>query len=205
MKSEKNNDWISKTWKKHKGAIFFILFIIQITFFYKLIQIFSSKGLIIKTALDDKIPFLSFFVIFYLSILIILFLPFILTFRNKITFLKLATTFFIISIMCNLTYVLFQTTIIRALVIPSTIFDKLVLFIYSIDNPFNSIPSMHVTFSVLSNLCLFNINKKVAYVILPFTILLILSTLFIKQHYIPGVLTGLVFAVLGYVLFKRMN
>lgn len=194
----KKENWINKLWKKDKGKIIFILFILQITLFYKLIQIYFSNGIIFKTTLDDKIPFFSPFVIPYFSFFIILFLPFIMTLKNKKNFLALSTTFFIVSVICDLVYIFFQTTINRPEIISSTIFNKLVLFIYSVDSPLNLFPSGHVTFSVLSTLCLFKINRKVAYVVLPFTILIVLSTLFIKQHYIPDVLAGLMLAFLGY-------
>lgn len=194
-----------KFWDKYGGFIVFILFILQITVVYELIQMFFIKGVIFKTALDDVIPFFSPFVIFYFLIIIILFLPFIMTFKNKKMFLALSTAFFFVSFICNIIYIFFQTTITRPDIIPSTIFDKLVLFIYSVDSPLNLFPSGHVTFSVLSTLCLFKINKKVAFVVLPFTILLILSTLFIKQHNIPDVLAGAILAYLGYkFIFKKM-
>ncbi|MBU1704688.1 MAG: phosphatase PAP2 family protein [Nanoarchaeota archaeon] len=196
-------NWINKLWKNEK--IIFILFILQITVVYKLIQIYFSQGIIFKTVLDDKIPFIPEFVIPYLLFIIVLSLPFILTLKNKKDFLAISRLFLIVSAVCNLTYIFFQTTIIRPEIISSTIFDRLVLFVYSIDSPLNLFPSEHVTFSVLSTLCLFKINRKLAYIILPFTALIVISTLFIKQHHIPDVLAGLMLAFLGYwFIFKRM-
>jgi len=196
---------IKNFWKKHKGGIIFILFILQITFFYKLIQIYSQNGIFLNTTLDNKIPFLSTFVIFYLLFFVLLFLPFILNFKDKKKFLALSATFFFVSIICNLFYVFFQTTVIRPEIIVSTIFDKLVLFIYSIDKSLNCFPSMHVTFSALSTLCLLKLNKKAGQIILPLAILIVFSTLLIKQHVILDVIGGLVLALLGYYfIFRKM-
>jgi len=64
---------------------------------------------------------------------------------------------------------------------------------------------MHVTFSVLSTLCLLKLNKKAGQIILPLAILIAFSTLLIKQHVILDVIGGLFLAVLGYYfIFRRM-
>ena len=148
---------------------------------------------------------MSGFVIPYFLFFVVLILPFILTLKNKKKFLATSTSFLSVSVICSLIYAFFQTTIIRPEIISSNIFEKLVLFVYSIDAPLNLFPSGHVTFSVLATLCLLKINKKIGYIVLPFTILIVLSTLFIKQHHIPDVIAGLVLAYIGYrFIFKKM-
>jgi membrane-associated phospholipid phosphatase len=195
---------IKTIWKKYKGEIIFIIFLLQIFLFYKLIQIYFPIGQVFETSLDEQIPFISSFVIAYYLYIPMLFLPFIMTFRNKKNFLAISTAFLFASLICNIIYMLFQTTIVRPELAPTTIFNQLVLIVYSIDSPLNLFPSEHVTFTVLSLLCLFKINKKVAYITLPFVILIVLSTLFIKQHHIPDVLAGLVLAFVSYFVFKKM-
>lgn len=194
---------IKKFWKKNAGLILFLLFILQMTLFYKLIQTHFPTGVIFKTGLDDKIPFIPIFVIPYFFYFLILLLPFVLAFRDRKKFFAISTTFLLISIICNLIYILFQTTINRPEILVSSIFNKMILFIYSIDAPLNLFPSGHVTFSVLSTLCVFKLNKKIGYIILPITILIIFSTIFIKQHHIPDVIAGLILASLGYFIFKK--
>lgn len=193
-------------WNKYKDKIIFILFILQITLFYKLIQIYFPIGHIFKISfIDENIPFFAPFIIPYFLFPIIMLLPFVLVFKNKKIFIALSLTFLFASALCNIIYILFQTTILRPEILSSTIFNKITLFIYSIDKPLNLFPSGHVTFTVLSNLCLLKINKKIAYIIFPITILIILSTLFIKQHYIPDVFGGLILAFLSYqLIFKKM-
>jgi len=196
---------IKQVWRKYRSIILFALFILNITLFYKIIQIYFPAGNIFKLGLEDNIPFIPLFIIPYLFFLLVLFLPFLISIKNKKQFLAVSVSFLFASIICNIIYMLFQTTIIRPEIISSTILNKLVLFVYSIDSPLNLFPSGHVTFSALSTLCLFKINKKLAYIILPITILVILSTLFIKQHHIPDVLAGLVLAFISYqFIFKKI-
>ena len=62
-----------------------------------------------------------------------------------------------------------------------------------------------MAFSVLSNLCIFKINKKIACILIPITILIVLSTLFIKQHNIVDIFAGLILAFLAFeFVFKKV-
>ncbi len=93
----------------------------------------------------------------------------------------------------------FQTQIVRAEVRAGNIFDDLVLFVYSLDNPVNALPSLHVSLSTLATLFVFLRNKKLGLYISPVTILIILSTVFIKQHAVLDVFAGLIMA---FAVFK---
>lgn len=197
---------VRKCWEDYKDRIIFVLFFLQLTLFYSLIQAYFPTGHVFRIpSIDGAIPLLPVFVVPYLLFYFVMFLPFAMTFRDRKRFLALSASFLFASVVCNIIFVLFQTTALRPEIVPSTIFDNLVLFVYAIDKPLNLFPSGHVTFSVLSTLCLTRINKKLAYVILPVTILIVLSTLFIKQHYVPDVLGGLVLAFLSFQIFRKMQ
>ena len=187
------------------NKIVFVIFVLQMTLVYKVIQEYAPTGQVFKIPLlDDNIPFVPIFVIPYFLFAVSLFLPFVLTWRDNKKFLALSIVFLTAATLCNVIYVLFQTSIVRPEILPSSIFNRLILFVYSIDAPVNLFPSGHVTFSVLSNLCLIKINKKVAMFFAPITLGIVLSTLFIKQHHSPDVLAGLILALLGYQLFRRL-
>jgi membrane-associated phospholipid phosphatase len=191
-------------WKKYQDKIYFILFVLQITLIYKLIQIYFTNGHDIKIPLDDKIPFIAPFVAFYMLYAAVLILFFILAYKNKHLFLASSKSFLFAATICSLIYIFFPTAVIRPEILPTTIFNKLVLFIYSIDTAVNAFPSEHITFSILANLCLSRINKKLSYFLWPLTFLIVLSTLFIKQHYIFDVLAGILLAWISYqFIFKR--
>lgn len=193
-------------WKEYKGEILFVLFILQIILVYKLVQFYYPVGYELKTFLDDKIPLIPFFAVFYLLICPLIFLPFIYAYKNKRLFYHLSLTFFLVATFLNIFYVLFQTTVPRPDVLPSGLFGRLVAFIYSFDKPLCCFPSGHAAFSLLVNLSFFKIKKKVAYYLIPLTVLIFLSTLFIKQHYVLDIVGGAVVAVLGYYLvFGRLN
>jgi len=53
---------IKNFWKKHRGGIIFVLFILQITFFYKLIQIYSQNGILKQQLFDQKLLFQQYLI-----------------------------------------------------------------------------------------------------------------------------------------------
>ncbi len=170
-----------------------------------LIQAYFLPGNIFKIPfIDDNIPFISIFVIPYLLYVVVLFLPFVLSYKNKKQFLAVSSAFLFASLICNIIFVLFPTMVVRPEVLATNIFNRLVLFVYSIDGVLNCFPSEHVTFSVLANLILFKIKKKYAYYLIPLTVLIVLSTLFIKQHYIPDIFAGIALAFLSFWVFKKV-
>jgi membrane-associated phospholipid phosphatase len=197
---------IAKFWNKYNDKIMFVLFLIQLLVGYNLIQRYFSVGRTLTIPfIDNNIPFIPAFVLAYLCYAIIIILPFALTFRNKKQFLAISTAFFFVATIGNICYIFFQTTIIRPEIIPNNITNKLILFIYSVDKPVNLFPSLHVALPVLTTLCLSQIRKKSVYILAPITVLIILSTLFIRQHHILDVVSGLLVAFIGYkFIFKKI-
>jgi len=191
--------------KKYADKIVFAIFVLQITLIYKLIQVYFPTGHVFNMPfIDNNVPFLSVFAVPYLLYVAVLILPFAMTFKNKKHMLALSSSFLFSSLVCNIFYVLFPIIVIMPEILTSTIFNRLVLFIYSIDGVTNCFPSEHVTFSILSNLCMVNIRKKIAYYMIPATALVVIATLFIKQHYVPDVLAGMVLAFLSFLVFKKI-
>lgn len=191
-------------WRKYQAQIYFILFLLQITLVYKLIQWNFVSGQTFKLALDDKIPFVALFVVPYILYLAVLIGIFVLATKDKRLFLATAKTFFWAALVCNLFFILLPTMVNRISILPANIFDKLVIFIYSIDTAKNSFPSEHVTFTVLANLCLIQISRVISWFLLPLTCLIVISTVLIKQHYLPDIIGGLALAWLVYhYIFKK--
>jgi len=80
-------------------------------------------------------------------------------------------------------------------------------FIYTFLDRFEHIkqdcfPSGHVAISVLTNMLIFDTNKKVGYAILPLVIILILATLALRYHYAIDDIAGLFLAFFAYLAAK---
>ena len=187
-----------------KGSL--MLLIPLIDSIYLLLNHGREQVYILVTVFDQSIPFTQYFVIPYIAWYALIFVAltwfmyrdlrlYILTIISIILGLFISFIFFSV----------FQTTVPRPEILGHDIFSRLTKFIYTIDKPFNAFPSIHVLTSYIVFLgCLETKGNspKISLIIRGAVILVILSTLFLKQHTLLDVLGGL---VLGGSLFKAVN
>ncbi len=153
---------------------------------------------ILKLPFDSWIPLLPIFSIFYL-----LYAPFLLAtlvyfiFFSK-SFNHAGFSFVFCLITAFLFYIFFQTHIIRPNIVETDIFSEIVALIYANDRPYNCFPSLHVSLSILSFLHWSRSFPKVKLVLGFFTILIILSTVLIKQHYTPDIIGGVILSIASF-------
>ena len=99
----------------------------------------------LSTALDEGIPFSGVWILPYVSWY--LFLPgvvLLLGLKDKRQCALTLLTMIAGQLLSYLTYSLFQTTVPRPAIPGTDLFSRLVQLIYSIDQPYNAFPSLHV-------------------------------------------------------------
>ncbi len=170
-----------------------------------------SKFFIVHMPLDDMIPFCEVFVIpyfiwfFYVAVTVL-----VIGISDRADFFKLAaylvagmTLFIIVSFIFPNAHELRPETFER-----DNMFVNMVKALYNTDTPTNLLPSIHVYNSIvchvgIANCKLFKNNRAVKIISFIICMLIILSTMFIKQHSVVDVILGFVFAVVFYpVTFK---
>lgn len=88
--------------------------------------------------------------------------------------------------------------------VPGSGFSVAVLrVIYDSDIAYNCFPSLHVAQCFVAAFACQRVHRGVGVVTLAWAVLVALSTLFTKQHYVADVLGGFVLAVLAWLLFLR--
>lgn len=160
--------------------------------------------------LDEKIPLLTPFVIFYVLAYVQWALNYILIGRDS---KKLCYQFvlgdILSKVICLFFFILFPTTLTRPEITGTDIFSQLVRFIYSVDAPVNLFPSIHCLESWCCIRAAYKMNFKtekrtnyyrVATILMSLGIFA--STLFIKQHVIADVFGGIVAFEIGMILAK---
>ena len=75
--------------------------------------------------------------------------------------------------------------------------------LYSSDPPYNCFPSLHVAHSFVSALACLRIHRGVGIAAAFCALLVGISTLYTKQHYVADVLAGIALAFIAYVVFLR--
>lgn len=169
---------------------------------------------IINSSLDYKIPFCEYFIIpyflwfLYIAGTVIFFIFFNESkteYQNLLINLGIGMTLFLI-----VSFVYPNGLNLR----PSefardNICTDLVRFLYSVDTPTNVLPSIHVYNSVAA-FCAINSCQKlqkhrgIRFSAFVLTTLIVLSTMFLKQHSICDVATGITFAVTSYIIIYRV-
>jgi len=159
----------------------------------------------VSTFIDRHIPFNQYFVVPYVFwyVFVVIILAYFAVKDSKIYF-RMLTGMTAGILICCLIYLIYPTTIARPDISGSDPFTRLVLIIYSNDQPYNCAPSIHVLNTVLPTMLMFGFSKKywVKALVAINAIVICLSTMFIKQHAFIDVLSAIVLALIMYPIIS---
>lgn len=166
----------------------------------------GSSYLIIQFPFDEQIPFVSLFVIPYIYwyLLIVLSALWLVFSRRAGRLLhRMVMAILLASLIAAVFYLAMPTRMIRTEINGTDFLTGLVRGIYESDLPYNCFPSMHVAWSLI--ICRYLElagPKRFCFRLINYggTLLIIASTVLIKQHYTPDILGGAAVAVLACVL-----
>ncbi len=205
-----NRQSLADTWLAYRGWVMTGLFLLQLLVVYGLIQLLVHDGLIPVTQWDSLIPLVPLFLVPYCLYYFILPLPFLTAHRqgkkqgdNQRHLFVVGTTFFVAATICNAIFVLFPTEIIRPPVAGSGVFTESLRFLHHIDGSVALFPSGHVTYSLLAALTTMHMDRKLALTVWPAALLIMPSTVLIKQHYLVDILGGIIVALFSYYFVFR--
>ncbi len=165
----------------------------------------------LTTNFDLATPFITWFAIIYLGCYIFWAINYMLAGKvSKQYFYTFITNIFTGYLICGTIFIIIPTTIVRPSLDDIHGFGKIfVRYIYSTDTPVNLFPSMHC---LISWYCYLGVKgqptiaKWYQVFSLIFAILVCISTLVIKQHYIADVISGVLIAELTYrVVMKKSS
>lgn len=166
---------------------------------------------VIHTVFDDMIPFCEYFIVPYMlwfPYMIMAVFYFIFINKNKHEYWQLA-----LNLMMGMTIFLIVSFLypniqhLRPSEFPrDNVFTDAVRWLYSTDTPTNILPSIHVFNSLAIHMSLTNCEalrerRAIRYSSLALTVLIILSTMFLKQHSVMDVCLGATMALFGYLIF----
>jgi len=75
--------------------------------------------------------------------------------------------------------------------------------LYDADPPYNCFPSLHVAHSFVSAFASYRVHRTLGLVAVSFALLVGVSTLFTKQHYVADVIAGILLALAACAVFFR--
>ena len=198
--------------KKYKHGLIILAYAIVYLTLFRYLEQKPVRGFhVIDTVFDSHIPFCEYFIVPYLlwfPYQVVTVLYFIFINKNKKEYYQL-----ILNLMMGMTIFLIVSYIypnvlhLRPSEFPrENVFTDMVRWLYRTDTPTNVLPSIHVFNSLAVHMSLTNCealreHKGVRYGSLVLTLLIILSTMFLKQHSVIDVCCGATLALFGYLFF----
>ena len=200
--------------KRYKHGLVILVYGIIYMFFFQYLEQRQIYGYhIIHTIFDDMIPFCEWFIIPYIlwfPYVFITIIYFVFFNEDKHEYYQLA-----FNLMMGMTVFLIVSFLfpnmqqLRPAVFPrENIFVDAVRLLYRTDTPTNILPSMHVFVSLAVYMSLSSCKSLQKHVVirrssLALTILIILSTMFLKQHSVIDVCMGSTLALFGHMIFYQ--
>ena len=212
----KKHTWKNKVslfFQKYKHSLLLLYFLVYFPWFNWLERTVTNRFHIIHMTIDDFIPFVEYFIVPYLLWFVYVAAAiFYFLFKNKEDFCRLCIFLFV-----GMTVFLIISTVypnghhLRPTVFEhDNIFVDFVRILYKTDTPTNLFPSIHVYNSIGVNIAVWHSENFKQHKLLRigsflFMTSIILSTVFLKQHSVFDVITGIVFAVFMYTFVYTRN
>ena len=194
----KEINWLDLTW--------FIIFPL-ISVNYAVSGAIAKNGVDLSSTLDRKIPFIAIFIYPYLYWYAYIFIGaiFILS-KDRRKYIKTLLGLYIGMCICYVVYYFFTVQIDRPIVANRGLSNILVNIIYRGDKPVNCFPSLHVLNSYFIMRHTEKCWGKKWYAYTQITgILIILSTLFIKQHFIADGIAAIILVEIVMIFVNKID
>lgn len=189
--------------KQHKKGIWWALIYILVAVSYFPFNYDFGRTVSLILPIDRRIPFLKEFVLVY-----DLWFPFLIVnltllyFSSIELYTSAVRTLVITQLLAYLTFALFQTYVPRPEIVGNDFFSELMRMTYANDRPYCGFPSVHVLSTFIVGCHVLKTNFRVSYkaVVSVIAILIILSTVFVKQHVFLDIIGGIGYSVIVYVV-----
>jgi len=151
--------------------------------------------LFLRSPIDDLLPVVPPFVIPYVSLepfiyaTLILFL----LFRTRI-FQSAALALIAAWFVSYAFYFFLQSFMERPALTGTDALTQMIRDVYAGDNPYNDFPSLHTSLSTILAIHWWRVDKRIGIPVAVWVALIVASTVFVKQHYIADMISGLLLA-----------
>ncbi|MEI8080573.1 MAG: phosphatase PAP2 family protein [Actinomycetes bacterium] len=152
---------------------------------------------VLKSWLDEKIPFVPILALPYISFLVIapIFVPlFTLAVAGFRRFVTLGVALIASQLILDVAYYLFQTNVLRTATVPDGFLGWMVRQVQGNDLPFNGYPSGHCTWTTITIIALWRLRKrtpKISWIFMCWIALVYPATVMLQQHYLMDVYAGI--------------
>lgn len=159
-----------------------------------------------KCVIDDYIPVVSWFVYFYyLTFPMAIITYFYLASCSKKDLYNLVVLAIICFAISGVVYYFWQTEMIKPQIVAQSFSDRFMLWTWNASRPTNLLPSQHCFMAIACVIAVHN-QKSMKWwyrvIVIVCSIMVVLSTVFIKQHYFLDFVASLAIMVPIYILLR---
>lgn len=189
------------------SSTFLALASLAVFFGYVPINRTLKRGRQFKHWLDDKVPFVPWFIFPY----IFLYFPWLAVFYLSLVFTPVteARSVFVATLVAMawgyLTFLTFPTYVPNLTLAKHDIAHRLLQKMYELDKEFNAFPSMHVTTTMLLWLFSSQFWPQLTPLFTLAAVLISASTVLIKRHYLYDLGGGVLVGLLSYALARSLT
>jgi membrane-associated phospholipid phosphatase len=146
---------------------------------------------VVYSAAELQIPFVASFIWLYLSMYLLFTLP--PFFLNPPELKRLGLELIVATVISGLIFLVFPAKLGFSRVIPEqSLYRDLYAVLFSVDHPFNLLPSLHVVYSSAIAVAIArNTNAYLRAIMLLWLSMIVSSTVLVHQHHIADVIAGL--------------
>jgi membrane-associated phospholipid phosphatase len=164
----------------------------------------GPNRIFLETPLDRALPVVPIFAIPYVSLIpcIGVSLVAFLFFRVRI-YRSAALTMIIVWLISYAVYFFLQSYIARPQITGIDPFSAIIRTIYASDQPYNDFPSLHTSLSTVIAIHWWRLDRRIGITAAIWTVLIVASTVLVKQHYLADVAGGLVLAAVTSAIVMR--
>ena len=195
---------------EYKPLILTVALIVFQSFCYFVSKFFEGNPNLIGGVIDSKIPFNVWFIIPYcIWYLLIFLIPYYLYKKDKNIFTKYIISYLFCTVIANIIFIIYPTYVDRPIVIGNSILELMARIVFWVDTPAqNCFPSLHCAVSMLFILYMFECKKCPLYLkilTLIISILIMIATLYTKQHVFIDLLSGDILAIVSYIIVNNLK
>jgi membrane-associated phospholipid phosphatase len=212
MKEERMMETIKKLFGKGifgtgwKNAVICIILAVAVYFTNQIYYLLNHGPAVInlRTSLDAALPVVPIFVIPYVSLDYIVYATLILFLLFRTRLFQAACLAMIVTWFISYGFYFFlQSEVIRPVLTSTDVLTRMIQNVYAGDNPYNDFPSLHTSISTILAIHWFRFDRRIGIVVAVWTVLIVASTVLIKQHYLADIGGGLILAFSTSWLFDR--
>lgn len=164
----------------------------------------GPNRLFLRTPIDQALPVVPVFAVPYVSLEPFIYgsLVVFLLFRARL-FQSAVSSMIVTFLVSYLFFAFLQTYVDRPFLTANDPFTQMIRGVYASDHPYNDFPSLHVSTSTIIAIHWWRFSRR-SWPLIVWAGLVALSTVMVKQHYVPDIAGGLVLAFASSLFFLNL-